>query len=34
MAETEGLVEIERRVRDLEARMNDAAHALGQNRSL
>jgi hypothetical protein len=34
MPETEGLADVERRVRDLEERMNDAAHALGQNRSL
>jgi hypothetical protein len=33
MPETEGLAEIERRMRGLEERMNDAAHALGQNRS-
>jgi len=30
--ESEGLAHIEHRVRDLEERMNDAAHALGQNR--
>jgi hypothetical protein len=30
--ESEGLADIERRVRDLEERMNDAAHALGHNR--
>ena len=29
--ETEGLTQIEQRVRNLEARMNEAAHALGQN---
>jgi hypothetical protein len=33
MPETEGLADVERRVRDLEERMNDAAHALGQSRS-
>jgi hypothetical protein len=30
--ESEGLAQVERRVRDLEERMNDAAHALGHNR--
>lgn len=29
---SEGLAQVERRVRDLEERMNDAAHALGHNR--
>jgi hypothetical protein len=32
MPESEGLAHIERRVRDLEERMNEAAHALGQPR--